>query len=254
MHGNGNDFMIFQDRISFILSKKQVTQMSNRKTGIGFDQLIIVSPSESSKCDFNIHFRNSDGSLANMCMNGLRCVAKFIWDKKLASKDNILRLETKKMVLKAKLLSNNDIQLIFRAPKFIAVNRDTKKFLQTLKIIDPYFVNVGNKHIITEVNSLEDFNLRDLYKDISEYKALRGFNLSIIKSNAKNIHVRTWEHGAGETLSCGSASACIGFIYAEPSKKVNILSKGGKIVTELKDEMYLSGPAETSYEGKWQTS
>ena len=104
MHGNGNDFMIFQDRISFILSKKQVTQMSNRKTGIGFDQLIIVSPSESSKCDFNIHFRNSDGSLANMCMNGLRCVAKFIWDKKLASKDNILRLETKKMVLKACLL------------------------------------------------------------------------------------------------------------------------------------------------------
>ena len=115
-------------------------------------------------------------------------------------------------------------------------------------------MNVGNKHIITKVNSLEDVDLRELYKEISNYKALRGFNLSIIKGNARNIHVRTWEHGAGETLSCGSASACIGFIYAKPSKQVNILSKGGKIVTELKDEMYLSGPAKTSYEGKWQTS
>ena len=254
MHGNGNDFMIFQDRVPLILSKKQINQMSNRKTGIGFDQLIIVSTSESSMSDFNIHFRNSDGSFANMCMNGLRCVAKFIWDKKLAPKDNILKLETKKMILKAKSLSNNNVQLIFRAPKFIHVNEDTKKFLKKLKIIDPYFVNVGNKHIITKVNSLEDVDLRELYKEISNYKALRGFNLSIIKGNARNIHVRTWEHGAGETLSCGSASACIGFIYAKPSTKVTILSKGGKIVTELKDEMYLSVPAKTSYEGKWQTS
>ena len=76
MHGNGNDFMIFQDRVPLILSKKQISQMSNRKTGIGFDQLIIVSTSESSMSDFNIHFRNSDGSFANMCMNGISCVDK----------------------------------------------------------------------------------------------------------------------------------------------------------------------------------
>ena len=168
--------------------------MSNRKTGIGFDQLIIVSTSESSKSDFNIHFRNSDGSFANMCMNGLRCVAKYIWDKKLASKENILKLETKKMILKAKLLSNNNVQLIFRAPKLISVNENTKKFLKELKIIDPCFVNVGNKHIITKVNSLEDVNLRELYKEITEYKALRGFNLSIIKGNSKNIHVLSLIH------------------------------------------------------------
>ena len=149
MHGNGNDFMIFQDRIPLILSKKQISQMSNRKTGIGFDQLIIVSTSESSKSDFNIHFRNSDGSFANMCMNGLRCVAKFIWDKKLASKDNILKLETKKMILRAKSLSNNNVQLIFRAPKFIHVNEDTKKFLNKfLKISIPEIKKLKDEGII----------------------------------------------------------------------------------------------------------
>ena len=128
MHGNGNDFMIFQDRVPLILSKKQINQMSNRKTGIGFDQLIIVSTSESSKSDFNIHFRNSDGSFANMCMNGLRCVAKFIWDKKLASKDNILKLETKKMILKAKSLSNNNVQLILEPQNSFTLMKTRKSF------------------------------------------------------------------------------------------------------------------------------
>lgn len=123
MHGNGNDFVVIDALTSNIaFSKALVKRMAHRKLGVGFDQLIVIYPPKKKQDDFFIKFFNADGSQAGMCMNGLRCVAYFIWENKLAPK-KVLNLGTKTKGIKAKLLKNYMIELSFDLPKKITLPR-----------------------------------------------------------------------------------------------------------------------------------
>ena len=94
MHGNGNDFIVLENLTKTnSLSKSQIIKMGDRKKGLGFDQLITINPPKNSEHDFYIKFFNSDGSEADMCMNGVRSVGAFIWEAGLAPK-KILLLST----------------------------------------------------------------------------------------------------------------------------------------------------------------
>ena len=119
MHGNGNDFVVIDALTSNItFSKALVKKIAHRKLGVGCDQLIAINPPKKKEDDFFIKFFNADGSQADMCMNGLRCVAYFIWKNKLAPK-KILKLATKTKSIEAKLLKDSMIELTFDLPKKI---------------------------------------------------------------------------------------------------------------------------------------
>ena len=93
MHGNGNDFIIIENLTKVnALSKSQIVKIGDRNKGIGFDQLITINPPKKPNHDFYVNFFNSDGSQADMCMNGVRSVGAFLWDARLAPKKSLLLL------------------------------------------------------------------------------------------------------------------------------------------------------------------
>ena len=253
MHGNGNDFVVIDALTSNIaFSKAFVKRMAHRKLGVGFDQLIVIYPPKKKQDDFFIKFFNADGSQAGMCMNGLRCVAYFIWKNKLAPK-KILKLGTKTKSIEAKLLKDSMIQLSFDLPKKITLPGSVLKFLEKKGFKSSQAIDVGNKHLILRKTNLDTHDLANTDVVLRKNKFLSDFNISIIKITKNAINVRTSEHGAGETLACGSAAASISFAYGKDDAKTTLKFRGGKITTIKAANMKLIGPAVKLFEGRWES-
>ena len=137
MHGNGNDFVVIDALTSNIaFPKALVKRMAHRKLGVGFDQLIVIYPPKKKQDDFFVKFFNADGSQADMCMNGLRCVAYFIWENKLAPK-KVLNLGTKTKGIKAIvfLLCASANNLPFFSFAFLDFFNNSKKLYSLYSII-----------------------------------------------------------------------------------------------------------------------
>ena len=116
MHGNGNDFIVMENLTkSHSLSKSQLIKMGDRKKGIGFDQLITINPPKNANHDFYIKFFNSDGSEADMCMNGVRSVGAFLWEGALAPKKPLL-LGTKSKPMLIKPMRSKKVKVVLDCP------------------------------------------------------------------------------------------------------------------------------------------
>ena len=253
MHGNGNDFVVIDALTSnIVFSKALVKRIAHRKLGVGCDQLIAIYPPKKKQDDFFIKFFNADGSQAEMCMNGLRCVAYFIWKNKLAPK-KVLNLGTKTKAIKAKLLKNSMIELSFDLPKIITLPRSVLNFLEKKGFKNSRAIDVGNKHLILRKTNLDTHDLANTDSVLRKNSFLSDFNISIIKITKNAINVRTSEHGAGETLACGSAAASIGFAYGKDDAKTTLKFRGGKIITIKAAIMRLIGPAVKLFEGRWES-
>jgi len=253
MHGNGNDFVVIDTLTSNInFSKALVKKMADRKLGVGFDQLIAIYPPKKKEDDFFIKFFNADGSQADMCMNGLRCVAFFIWENRLAPK-KVLNLGTKTNSIKAQLLKNYMIELSFDLPKKITLPGSVLNFLEKKGFKNFQAINVGNKHLILRKANFDTHDLANTDSVLRKNSFLSDFNISIIKITNNAINVRTSEYGAGETLACGSAAASIGFAYGRDDAKTTLKFRGGKIITIKAANMRLIGPAVKLFEGRWES-
>ena len=156
-----------------------------------------------------------------MCMNGLRCVAYFIWENNLTPK-KVLNLGTKTKGIKAKLLKNYMIELSFDLPKKITLPRSVLNFLEKEGFKNSQAIDVGNKHLILRISNLDTHDLANTDSALRKNSFLKDFNISIIKITKNAINVRTSEHGAGETLACGSAAASIGFAFGKDGAKTTL--------------------------------
>ncbi len=252
MHGSGNDFVVIDSLTkNFTFSKALVKRIAHRKLGVGFDQLIAIYPPKKKQDDFFIKFFNADGSQADICMNGLRCVAYFIWKNKLAPK-KVLNLGTKTNGIRAKLLKNSMIELSFDLPKKISLPGSVLNFLEKKGFKNSQAIDVGNKHLILKKPNLDTHDLAKTDMVLRKNSFLSNFNISIIKITKNAINVRTSEHGVGETLSCGSAAASIGFAFGKEDAKTTLKFRGGKITTIKSANMRLTGPAVKLFEGRWE--
>ena len=213
---------------------------------------------------------NSDGTEAEMCGNGIRCVGKFVYDKKLTQK-TIITVETlagiKTLVLNTKEGLVETVKVNMGKPileaKEIPVNSNKNPVRDLiLKADDKEFsftcVSMGNPHAITIVDNLEKFNL-EKYGRILEVDKIfpNRSNIEFIEIIDKNnIKMRVWERGAGETLACGTgacatAVACVLNNLVE--RNVNVELLGGTLNIEWNKEdnnVYMTGPAVTVFEGK----
>ena len=216
MHSNGNEFLITED----IKQTTNTKKLADKKNGIGFDQLLCVK----NKNPYEVLVFNSDGSEADNCINGLRCIA-FLY----SLNNETIYIKDKKFVVRSTVYG---AEVSGTLP---IVNKNN----------DYYVINFGNNHIAREYQDIEIINLESEYiklKRSKEFKEIKNFNLSIYKKTKNNIAIRTYENGTGETSSCGSATISVAYALLKDTNKNELLftSKGGKTKVLIDDESVTS--------------
>ena len=149
MHGNGNDFIIIENLTKVnALSKSQIVKIGDRNKGIGFDQLITINPPKKPNHDFYVNFFNSDGSQADMCMNGVRSVGAFLWDARLAPKKSLL-LGTKSKPILIKPTNTKKVKVVFDYPIQEIIPKGETEFLKNCGLkSDQFKINIRGQEII----------------------------------------------------------------------------------------------------------
>ena len=271
MTGIGNDYIYIDCTKEKKMPNIQdmAKKLSDRHYGIGADGVIIIDKSDDDRADFKMKIYNSDGSEAEMCGNGIRCVAKFIHDKKLSDKDK-LSIQTLAGIKKVKILENkegecNEVIVDMGEPLFQDKNIPYHVYETFNKDLDLdvagkqmrfTVVSMGNPHAVTFVENLDNIQI-DKYGPIVENNPIfpNRTNVEFVQIIDKNnIKVRVWERGVGETYACGTG-ACAAMvatgINGYTDENVNVKLPGGELGVEWgKDNhIYLQGPAETIFEG-----
>lgn len=271
MQGLGNDYVYincFEEKVENPndLAKK----ISDRHFGIGSDGLILILPSDVADCKMRMF--NWDGSESEMCGNGIRCVGKFVYDKGIVDKKTILvetlaGIKTIKIKTdennKASLLTVNMGKPIFK-PSLIPVisEEDVVKNLK-IKALDREFlftcVSMGNPHAVTFVDNISEFDVEKYGKilEIDEHFPKRA-NIEFVEIiDEKNLKMRVWERGSGETFACGTgtcASVIASYLNGKclrENVKVELLGGNLYISWDKQDDnVYMTGPAEFVFEGE----
>lgn len=261
MHGLGNDFILIDSRTKDVPNiVKFLKKVSDRRFGIGFDQALILKKSKIA--DFRMDIYNSDGSKVEMCGNGIRCFAQYIWSKKLSKKKR-LDIETLAGIIRPER-DNDLVKVDMGEPildgKLIPTIAEGRIFDMPLAINDKSFkitcVSMGNPHCVIFVDDVDEFPV-EKYGPLIEINKFfpKKTNVEFIEVvNRKKIKMRVWERGAGETLACGtgaSAAAVASQLQGFVDKKVNVILKGGTLNIEwAKDgHVYMTGPAQEVFSG-----
>lgn len=267
MQGTGNDFIILnylKEKLEYS-NKLLVKYLCDRHYGIGADGVILLE--KSNIADFKMRIFNSDGEEAKMCGNGIRCIAKYIYEKELIEKNiNEIKIETISGIkivsieIEGDTVTNIKVNMghpIFDKSK-IPMIYDEKAEKIIIKGIEIYPISIGNPHCVCFTKELENYDVEKYGKLIENYKYFpEKTNVEFVKIIDKNnIKIRVWERGVGETLSCGTgacASAIISQKYKNIENLVYVELLGGKLEIEYNDklnEIYLKGPAEFVFEGE----
>ncbi len=268
MHGLGNDYVYIDAIHQKIEDEENLAKfVSDRHFGIGSDGLILICNSKIA--DFKMRMFNADGSEAEMCGNGIRCVGKFVYDKGLTNKDAVTietlagvktlklnikngKVETARVDMGEPILEADRIPVISgNSPvKDLKIKAETREFIFTC-------VSMGNPHAVTVVEDVDNFDVQKYGKIIEIDKAFpKKTNVEFIQIiDENNIKMRVWERGAGETLACGTgacatAVACI--LNGLTARNVTIGLIGGTLQIEWNEDdnhVYMTGPAVTVFEG-----
>ena len=262
MHANGNDFVIIDNRIkNFSFKESQILLLSNRNTGIGFDQLILLENSKNS--DILMKIYNSDGKEAKMCGNAATCVASLLFASK---NSNSISIETISAKINAKLNKSGSVNTTIELPSQTFLNIVKDKNIDANNInfskIHPslhsgILVNMGNPHIVFIVNNLEEIDLLKYGKKIERNKLfIDGINVEIVELvNKKKFKVKFWERGAGLTLSCGSGILSSFYACYKKSlceKEIEIMIPLGKVNTSISGtELTITSTPQVSFLGEF---
>lgn len=271
MQGIGNDYVYvncFQEKVE---NPREVAKfVSDRHFGIGSDGLILIKPSKVA--DFQMDMYNADGSSSAMCGNGIRCVAKYVYDQGLTDQE-YFEIETKAGIKKIWLTVENGqavkIRVDMGEPQLIpeqipVTNPEGKDRL----IQEPIWANgkeyamtcvsMGNPHAVLFMDSVKDLDLEKLGPEFESHERFpERVNTEFIRViDKKTLEMRVWERGSGETWACGTgtcasavASALNGF--TEREVLVHLLGGDLEILWDENDNhVYMTGPAETVFHGE----
>jgi diaminopimelate epimerase len=266
MHGNGNDFIVIEDLNGEYLGQESslAQKLCNRNFGIGGDGILLVR--KSLKADIKMEIINSDGSYASMCGNGVRCFAKYVWDKNIVKKSPI-EVETGDGIKTAYLaVEDNYVKSVriymgkpFFEPSAIPALSDGEIIDRNFKTKDKSYnitsMLLGVPHTII-IGQLDSFNVEEGKNIEKDPLFPQGTNVNFCEIiDNYNIKVKTWERGAGATLACGTGS-CASVVAANKlgyvANEVNVTLPGGHLFVEICDEgVYMTGPAATVFEGEY---
>lgn len=251
MHGVGNDFLVFDRGEVLEVDLPHLARMAcDRHFGVGADGILV--PQISTVADLRMVYLNSDGSLSEMCGNGIRCLARYARDQRLVNEDRFT-IETEAGVKKILLHKDGSSRVNIGTPVFNAgVRLRSFNFLR---------VSVGNPHAVTFLESeeeVEDLDLKEIGPQVETNSIFpNGSNAEFVFVREKgDLRMRIWERGAGETLGSGTGSAAVAVAairlgLAESPIRVHL--DGGSVEIEWAGEgepAYMTGPAEYVCEGR----
>ncbi|QEK38664.1 diaminopimelate epimerase [Candidatus Cytomitobacter primus] len=231
-HGLGNDFiMIFQD-----ISKEDMILLSDRKLGIGCDQVI---QNINNNGQYNVRFWNQDGSEANLCGNGIRCLAQYY--------DRVInKFHTNSGIIHTVKLNNE--QVAFSLPVIPVIKQMSYK-------LPTYDVHIGNEHIVIFINNEPDWD--QITHDFQDYLSIK--NIMCIWHD-KQWNIRSWERGVGRTLACGSGTIAAACAVWENNKSLTLGNKDnitfhteiGELSVIKKKQIWQIGPANIVANGNFK--
>lgn len=269
MHGIGNDYVYvncLQEKVED--PSGTARKISDRHFGIGSDGLILIKPSE--KADFQMDMYNADGSKGAMCGNGIRCVAKYVYDYGLTDKTSIA-VETGSGIKYLDLtVENNKVTMVkvdMGEPDLTASHIPIKA--QTEQVIDEPIkvdgktyritgVSMGNPHGVVFLDDIDSLDIEKIGPSFENHVRFPDrINTEFVQlDNRSHVRMRVWERGSGETLACGTgacavAVACV--VNGLTQREVTVSLRGGdlKICWDEKDgHVYMTGPATVVFDGE----
>lgn len=269
LQGCGNDY-VYIDCTKQLIDNipEKAIKVSDRHFGVGSDGLILIRPSD--KADFMMDMYNNDGSRGKMCGNGIRCVAKFVYDQGLTEKKK-LRIETLSGIKELDLTVENgevtwvtvDMGAPITKPSLIPVISDKEILIKEPVTVDGKLyeltcVSMGNPHAVIFVDDTDSLPLESIGPKFEHHEMFpERVNTEFIQIIDRNhIKMRVWERGSGETLACGtgacaSVMACILNGYTDHEVKVSLL--GGELrirYDEKANTIFMTGPAVKVFDGE----
>ena len=268
MHGIGNDYVYVNCLEENVENPSELSiKVSDRHFGIGSDGLILIKPSE--KADFEMEMYNADGSQGAMCGNGIRCVAKYVYDYGLTDKTSI-SVDTKSGIKYLELtVENGKVSLVkvnmgqpeLEAAKIPMIYKKEKVISQPLGVNDDVYevtaVSMGNPHAVVYMDEIEKLEIEKIGSYFEKHPAFpEGVNTEFVHVIDENtVEMRVWERGSGETLACGTgacavAVACVLNGYTNDEVTVKLLGGDLKIFWDRKENLvYMTGPATVVFDG-----
>lgn len=269
MHGIGNDYVYVNCFEESVKNPAEVSKfVSDRHFGIGSDGLILISP--SAIVDFRMNIYNADGSQAEMCGNGIRCVAKYVYDYGLTDKTEIsvetlagikylrLQVENGKVAsvevnMGAPILEPKEIPVAVEESPVVNVPVEVKG-----KIYHMTCVSMGNPHAIIFMNNVKDLDIAAIGPYFENHTVFpKRTNTEFVEVLDRNtVNMRVWERGSDETLACGTGAcattvACILNDKTENEVTVHLLGGDLKIRWDREaNQVYMTGPATVVFDGE----
>ena len=271
MHGISNDYVYISTFDQPEEDWEQLAiRLSDRRTGIGGDGIILVCPSDIA--DAKMRIFNADGSEGMMCGNGIRCVGKFVYDKGLVPADKTTvtidtlsgiktleltvrdgKVQSARVDMGAAILDPAEIPVVFDKEKMIdeGLTVDGREWRVTA-------VSMGNPHCVTFVDDVDGLSLEKLGPHFEHHPAFpERVNTEFVKViDDHTLQMRVWERGSGETWACGTGAcatavaACLNG-YCQKGEDITVRLRGGDLVINYTDEtVIMTGPASTVFEGE----
>lgn len=265
MHGLGNDFVIVDARSDGVIpSANAVRRLTDRRRGVGCDQLVLLLPPTVPNAKIFMRFFNQDGSEAEACGNATRCVAQLLLDETGAER-GVLQTVAGLLPVWRDGFRNNVPQFAvdIAQPEFtwdkipLASAQDALRLDLTIGILTaPVAVNVGNPHVVFFVDDVEAIDLEKLGPMIEHHPLFpNGTNVEICQVLTRNkLRMRVWERGSGITQACGSGAAATVVAAARrglTARQAEVVLDGGALYLDWRadDRIVLSGPVATSFTG-----
>lgn len=265
MHALGNDFVVIDNiRQNFHPTPELIQRWADRRTGIGFDQMLLVEAKRNKHADYFYRIFNADGSEVSQCGNGARCLAQFLHEAKLSTAQ-LIRVETLTDLLELSFEADGQITVTLGRPQLapaqIPFHADQQALTYPLTVANQSLeicaLSLGNPHCVLQVIDVDHTPVAILGPQLATHPSFpQGTNVGFMQIlNPEHIRLRVFERGAGETLACGSgacAAVVAGRLLNLLAERVTVDQPGGRAIVswpQVKAPIRLTGPAVTVFNG-----
>ena len=265
MHGLGNDFIVFDAAGPQDLPPAEaLRRLADRRTGIGFDQALVLEPPRRAGTDVYYRIFNADGSEVEQCGNGARCIARLVATR-ASRQDDALRLDSPGGVVEARLRRDGQVSVAMGVPDFspaslpFVADREEPGYRVELPGGPVEFgaVSVGNPHAVIRVRSVADAPVDSVGPAMENHPRFpRRVNVGFLEIVAPDhVRLRVFERGVGETRACGTgacAAVAVARRHGPLAEEVRVDLPGGRLTVQWPGQgrtIWLTGPAETAFEG-----
>ncbi len=267
MQGAGNDFVVIDaTRTPFEPTPALLQRLTDRRFGVGCDQVLLIEPASAADVDFDYRIFNADGTEVGQCGNGSRALARYVHEHGLSSKDTI-RVRTRTSVLELSQVADRQYRVNMGVPRLqpdqipFSAAAQAERYTLTLnggERLEMGAVSMGNPHAVIRVADVDAAPVTALGMQLQQHPAFpESVNVGFLQIlDPEHVRLRVYERGAGETLACGSgacAAVVVGRLWQELGAQVEVQVRGGRLTIEwggAGQPVLMTGPAETVFQGE----